>query len=117
MNNEFDFAQDLLQQRKSQRRWLVAFACVSFLVLIIIIFISLVFIDSDYIKNLQDQNASIERNYDYLQFVVPVLLAMGAFMAAALGINRLKSLDDQIEKIESRLEKKFLQHEKSSGSG
>ena len=114
MNNDVDFAKELLQQRKSQRRWLVAFACVSFLVLIIIIFVSLVFIDSDYINNLQNQNVSVERNFDYLQFVVPVLLAMGAFMAAALGINRLKSLDDQIEKIESRLEKKFAQHEKSS---
>jgi len=114
MTNDVDFAKELLQQRKNQRRWLVAFACVSFLVLSIIIFVSLVFIDSDYINNLQDQNVSVERNFDYLQFVVPVLLAMGAFMAAALGINRLKSLDDQIEKIESRLEKKFAQHEKSS---
>lgn len=114
MNNDVDFAKELLQQHKSQRRWLVAFACVSFLVLIIIIVVSLVFIDSDYINNLQNQNVSVERNFDYLQFVVPVLLAMGAFMAAALGINRLKSLDDQIEKIESRLEKKFAQHEKSS---
>ena len=114
MNNDVDFAKELLQQRKNQRRWLVAFACVSFLVLIIIIFVSLVFIDSDYINNLQNQNMSDERNFDYLQFVVPVLLAMGAFMAAALGINRLKNLDDQIEKIESRLEKKFEQYEKSS---
>lgn len=101
------FQEELKQQRKSQRRWLLIFSAVSLVVLIVVIFVSLVFIDSDYVLKLQQENASIERNYDYLQFVVPVLLAMGAFMAAALGVNRLKSLDDQIDKIESRFDKQF----------
>lgn len=114
MDNEIDLAKELLQQRKNQRQWLIVFACISFFTFVVIIIVSLVFIDSDYVINLQNQNASVDRNFDYLQFVVPVLLAMGAFMAAALGVNRLKNLDDQIEKIESRLEKKFEQHEKSS---
>lgn len=106
--------QELASQRKSQKRWLIAFACVSFFVLIVLVVVSLAFIDSDFVVKLQNDNASVNRNYDYLQFVVPVLLAMGAFMAAALGVNRLKNLDDQIEKIEARLDKKFEQHEKSS---
>lgn len=118
MNTEVTQNQELLlelaQQRKSQKKWLIIFACVSFSVLIILVVVSLAFIDSDFVLNLQNGNASANRNYDYLQFVVPVLLAMGAFMAAALGVNRLRNLDDQIEKIEARLEKKFEQLEKSS---
>ena len=102
-----DLQQELKKQQISQRRWLIAFALVAFAVLILIIIVSLAFIDSDYILSLQSHNGSVERNYDYLQFVVPVLLAIGAFMATALGINRLKNLDDQVEKIESRLDKKF----------
>lgn len=118
MNTEMTPNQELLielaQQRKSQKKWLIIFACVSFSVLIVLIVVSLAFIDSDFVLSLQNGNASVNRNYDYLQFVVPVLLAMGAFMAAALGVNRLRNLDDQIEKIEARLDKKFEQHEKSS---
>ena len=118
MNNSLSENQvlmkELQKQRKSQRRWLIAFAMVSVAALIIIISISLVFIDSDFILHLQEKNGSIERNYDYLQFVVPVLLAIGAFMAAALGINRLKNLDDQIEKIEVRLDRRFQDFEKRS---
>ena len=102
-----DLQQELKKQQISQRRWLIAFALVAFAILILIIIVSLAFIDSEFIMNLQSHNGSVERNYDYLQFVVPVLLAMGAFMAAALGINRLKNLDDQVEKIESRLDKRF----------
>lgn len=118
MINELTTNQELLQelarQRRSQKKWLIVFACVAFFVLIVLIVVSLAFIDSDFVLNLQDGNASVSRNYDYLQFVVPVLLAMGAFMAAALGVNRLRNLDDQVEKIEARLDKKFEQHEKSS---
>lgn len=71
MNNDVDFAKELLQQHKSQRRWLVAFACVSFLVLIIIIFVSLVFIDSDYINNLQNQKLSNPTSCPLLQVTRP----------------------------------------------
>lgn len=117
MGNQVEILRNEIKtQNRRQRVWLAIFCIVSFLVLITVISVSLAFIDSDFVKNLQAKNTSVTRNVDYLQFVVPVLLAMGAFMAAALGINRLKNLDDQIEKIEHHLEDRFKQYENNSSS-
>ena len=104
---EYLTEKDFQEYKKSQRKWLIIFAVVSFAAMLGIVFVSLLFIDSSFIVKAQQANESVNRNYDYLQFVVPVLLAIGAFMAAALGINRLKNLDDQVDKIENRLRQKF----------
>ena len=114
--NDQELLQELKKQQRNNRKWLVVFAVVAFTIQLLIVGVSLVFIDSDFIARLQNENASIQRNYDYLQFVVPVLLAMGAFMATALGINRLKGLDEEVEKIESDLSKKFGEYEKNTES-
>ena len=45
-----------------------------------------------------------QQNADYLHFAMTILAAVGAFMAVFIGVDRLKALDEQVEKIERRLQ-------------
>lgn len=94
---------------EKKKYWIsmIVFLVVTCILLILIIFVSLLFMDSSMLKNLQEGNVSVNRNIDYLQFVVPILLTTAGFFLAFLGMNRLKDIDTQVEKIRIELKEDF----------
>jgi len=95
-------------ERKKYWRHMAFFLGATFLLMSLLIVFSLVFIDSSWISSLQGANASNTKNIDYLQFVVPVLLTVGGFFVAFLGMNRLKDIDGQIDKIRENIKKELI---------
>ncbi len=95
--------------REKRRHWVLMLICcgVSWLVMALLILVSLAFVDSSWIATLQQGNSSITKNIDYLQFVVPVLLTVGGFMVAFLGMNRLKDFDTHIADMKTEMRKEL----------
>lgn len=68
-----------------------------------VIGISLIFIDGSFISELRSGNTSLMKNTDYLELVLPILLAIVAALIAFLGINRLKDMDAQVNQMRSSI--------------
>lgn len=98
---------NLKSEKKKYWISMVFFLVVTCILLILIIFVSLLFMDSSMLENLQEGNVSVNRNIDYLQFVVPILLTTAGFFLAFLGMNRLRDIDTQVEKIRIELKEDF----------
>lgn len=74
-----------------------------FLAFLAVIGISLVFIDGSFISELRSGNTSLIKNTDYLELVLPILLAIVAAFIAFLGINRLKDMDAQVNQMRNSI--------------
>lgn len=84
--------------RKDTRRMYVFFVLI-FLAFTAVILISLVFIDGSFIAELRAGNSSLTKNTDYLELVLPILIAIAAAFIAFLGMNRLKDMDAQVSQM------------------
>ena len=113
--NQYHIYQDLLKviennHRKDTKRVYIFFIGL-FLLFVAVIWISLIFIDSSFISELRAGNDSIMKNTDYLELVIPILIAIAAAFIAFLGINRLKDMDAQVDQmrngINAELEKEI----------
>lgn len=113
--NQYHIYQDLLKviennHRKDTKRMYIFFIGL-FLLFVAVIWISLIFIDSSFIRELRAGNDSIMKNTDYLELVIPILIAIAAAFIAFLGINRLKDMDAQVDQmrngINAELEKEI----------
>ncbi len=98
-------------QRERKRYWrnMGLFLGLFLLILAVVVIVSMAFIDSDLVLQMQDANASTQRNVDYLHFVIPILITVAAFFLAFLGMNRLKDIDGQIERIRENLHQEMAQ--------
>lgn len=74
-----------------------------FFAFLAVIGISLVFIDGSFISELRSGNTSLMKNTDYLELVLPILLAIVAAFIAFLGINRLKDMDAQVNQMRNSI--------------
>lgn len=88
--------------RKDTKRIYIFFVCV-FFAFVAVIWISLVFIDSSFISELRSGNNSLMKNTDYLELVLPILIAIVVAFIAFLGMNRLKDLDAQVDQMRSSI--------------
>lgn len=103
--DQYQKYQDLLKviednHRKDTRRMYIFFIGL-FLLFVAVIWLSLIFIDSSFIIELRAGNNSIMKNTDYLELVIPILIAIAAAFIAFLGINRLKDMDAQVDQMRS----------------
>lgn len=103
--NQYQRYQDLLKviennHRKDTRRMYIFFIGL-FLLFVAVMWLSLIFIDSSFISELRSGNDSIMKNTDYLELVIPILIAIAAAFIAFLGINRLKDMDAQVDQMRS----------------
>ncbi len=89
--------------RKSTRR-MYLFFCLIFLVFVAVIGLSLVFIDSSFISELRSGNSSLMKNTDYLEIVIPILIAIVAAFIAFLGMNRLRDMDEQMDQMRNSID-------------
>ncbi len=96
---KMEFRKEVKAQQFKYHKNLLIFASIFLIVLVGVVFLSLWFIDIETVTAMNNANASADKDVDYLKFVVPVLLTMGAFFAAVLGFNRLKDFDDRIAKL------------------
>lgn len=111
VSKEYSDYQKLLTEieenhRRSQRTSYHFFGLM-FVVVLVIIGISLSCIDSTFIKELQAGNASVTKNTDYLQIVIPILGAVGAAFIALLGMNRLKDMDAQVDQMRNSIQQEL----------
>ena len=88
--------------RKDSKRTIYFFAGI-FLLFVAVIFISLVFIDGSFIIELRNGNASLLKNTDYLELIIPILISIAAAFIAFLGINRLKDMDAQVDQMRNTI--------------
>lgn len=88
--------------RKDTKRIYIFFVCV-FFAFVAVVWISLVFIDSSFISELRSGNNSLMKNTDYLELVLPILIAIVAAFIAFLGMNRLKDMDAQVDQMRSSI--------------
>ena len=105
--DQYQKYQDLLKviernHRKDTRRMYIFFIGL-FLLFVVVVWISLIFIDSSFISELRSGNGSIMKNTDYLELVIPILIAIAAAFIAFLGINRLKDMDAQVDQMRSSI--------------
>ncbi|MCD8007602.1 MAG: hypothetical protein LUF68_01450 [Clostridiales bacterium] len=105
---EFEEYEKLLKKleenhRKSTRR-MYLFFCLIFLVFVIVIGLSLVFIDNNFISELRSGNSSLMKNTDYLEIVLPILIAIVAAFIAFLGMNRLRDMDEQMDQMRNSID-------------
>lgn len=99
--------QDLLKiiennHRKDTKR-MYSFFIGLFLLFVTVIWISLIFIDSSFISELRAGNDSVMKNTDYLELIIPILIAIAATFIAFLGMNRLKDMDIQVDQMRSSI--------------
>ena len=104
---DFSQNQELLRvieenHRKDTIKMYIFFVFV-FLAFLAVIGISLVFIDGSFISELRSGNTSLMKNTDYLELVLPILLAIVAAFIAFLGINRLKDMDAQVNQMRNSI--------------
>ena len=104
---DFSQNQELLRiieenHRKDTIKMYIFFIFV-FLAFLAVIGISLVFIDGSFISELRSGNTSLMKNTDYLELVLPILLAIVAAFIAFLGINRLKDMDAQVNQMRNSI--------------
>lgn len=87
------------------------FFLIVFIVFLIVVGLSLVFIDGSLVNELRSGNTSVMKNTDYLELTVPILLALAGGLVAFLGVNRLKDMDTQVNQmraiINSELDKEI----------
>lgn len=104
---EYQHYQDLLNvieenhQKDNKRMYL--FFIFLFFALVAVVWISLVFIDGSFISELRSGNNSLMKNTDYLELVLPILIAIIAGFIAFLGMNRLKDMDTQVSQMRSSI--------------
>lgn len=109
-NNElgqYQQYQDLLNavednHRKGTKRMYIFFILV-FFAFIAVVWFSLVFIDSSFIRELRSGNNSLMKNTDYLELVIPILIAIVAAFISFLGMNRLRDMDAQVNQMRSSI--------------
>lgn len=104
---DFSQNQELLRiieenHRKDTIKMYIFFIFV-FLAFLAVIGVSLVFIDGSFISELRSGNTSLMKNTDYLELVLPILLAIVAAFIAFLGINRLKDMDAQVNQMRNSI--------------
>ncbi len=80
------------------------FCVMAIAVIVLIIGISLAFIDGKLITELQNTTAdSIARNTDYLELVLPILGCLIVAFITFLGMNRLKDVDTQVDQMRNSI--------------
>lgn len=89
-------------RRKDTKRMYIFFVCI-FFAFVAVVWISLVFIDSSFIIELRSGNNSLMKNTDYLELVLPILIAIVVAFIAFLGMNRLKDMDAQVDQMRSSI--------------
>ncbi len=99
--------QDLLKavednHRKDTKRMYIFFVIV-FFAFIAVVWFSLIFIDSSFIRELRSGNNSLMKNTDYLELVLPILIAIVVAFIAFLGMNRLRDMDAQVNQMRSSI--------------
>ncbi len=104
---QYKLYQELLKtlednHRKSTRRMYIFFVLI-FAVFLVVVLLSLIFIDNSFIDELRSGNESLTKNTDYLELVIPILIAIVAAFIAFLGMNRLKDMDSQLDQIRSSI--------------